>query len=80
MKKARIALSAIALFAVIGGAYAVKANRGGGAIAFCKTTTTGLPQTTYIGSTFVTSANATLFCTAVSTTSLYVSARLSVSE
>lgn len=40
MKKAKLMLAAIAVFAVVGGAYAFKAQRG--AVIFCHPTTTTL--------------------------------------
>jgi hypothetical protein len=60
-QKSRIALSAIAIFAMVGGAYAFKANRS--VTSYCKTTSTGLPTITYQGRSFSATATGTIYCT-----------------
>ena len=66
MKKARIILSAVALFAVVGGAFAFKAYRG--SVIFTNTTTT-LPCTIpVLNRTLTTGTNTALLIPASTTT------------
>jgi hypothetical protein len=64
MKKAKIMLASIALFAVIGGAFAFKAHNAYNASLFCASTTTVLPVGSYVVNTTL---GVTKYCTFIST-------------
>ena len=63
MKRAKIMLASIAIFAVIGGAFAFRAHNAYGSSLFCASTTTVLP----VGSYTVSPAGVAKYCTFIST-------------